>query len=202
MKNRITNLVSNAQKTFLMIASMLVLVLGLSALSSCNKKPEDTKAVAEEHNEAKFDKAEEADAQYLVAAAEINLEEIQLGALAQEKSAMVNVKDLGKMMQTGHSKALDELKTLAAKKQITIPTMLTDNGKEAETELMKKNGRDFDKNYCNRMVSGHKSAIDRFEKIAKDATDADIRNWASSLLPALRSHLDHAITCQKECEKM
>ncbi len=202
MKNRISNLISNAKKAFLMMASMLVFVLGLSTLSSCTKKAEDTKEVAEEHNDAKFDKTEEADAQYLVTAAEINLEEIQLGALAQEKSSMVNVKDLGKMMQNGHSKAFDDLKKLAAKKQITIPTALTDNGKEAETELMKKNGRDFDIDYCNRMVSGHKSAIVKFEKIANDATDADIRNWASSLLPALRSHLDQAITCQKECEKM
>ena len=42
----------------------------------------------------------------LVNAAEINLEEIQLGQLAQKYSLNADVKSLGKMMETEHAKKL------------------------------------------------------------------------------------------------
>ena len=48
------------------------------------------------------------------------------------------------------------------------------------------------------MVKGHKDAISKFEKASKDCDDADIRAWALATLPALRTHLDHSLTCQKD----
>ncbi|MEP7266377.1 MAG: DUF4142 domain-containing protein [Saprospiraceae bacterium] len=200
MKNKIQHLKSNILE--LLIVSALAISL-LTALSACkNAKPEDTKKVAEEHNDAKFDNAKEDDAKFLVSAAEINLEEIQLGQLAQNKSMNSDVKSLGKMMETEHSKALSDLQVLAAKKQITIPITLTDDGMSASQKLMDLQGSKFDKGYCDMMVSGHKDAVNKFEKASTDATDPDIRNWAASMLPALRTHLDHSMTCQKKCENM
>lgn len=166
-------------------------------------KPEDTKDVAEEHNEAKFDeKKTENDAQFLVNAAEISLMEIQLGQLASTNGMMDQVKEMGKMMENDHTKSLNELKDLAAKKSITIPTTLTDDGQSSYKKISDRSGKDFDKEYCDMMVNGHKEAIDKFEKASTDATDPDIRQWASSTLPALRSHLDHAMKCQDDCKKM
>ena len=184
---------------FLSAAAMLIIAV---TLSSCNNaKREDPKSVAEEHNEAKFDNANEDDAKFLVNAAEINLEEIQLGQLAQTQGRSAHIKELGKMMETEHTQAMEDLKTLAAKKQITIPTTITDDGMSAKKKLMDTKASDFDKDYANMMVDGHKDAISKFEKAANDSHDSDIRSWATSMLPALRTHLDHSITCQKECEK-
>ena len=174
-------------------------------LSSCgnNSKPEDTKEVAEEHNDAKFDnKKQEKDAQFLVNAAEINLEEIKLGQLAQEKGNASHIKELGKMMEDAHTKSLAELIALAKTKIITIPTSPTDNAMDAFKKLDAKSGNNFDKEYADMMVSGHKDAISTFEKASENCEDADIKNWASTMLPDLRKHLDHAIKCQKEFEKM
>ena len=174
-------------------------------LSSCgnNSKPEDTKEVAEEHNDAKFDnKKQEKDAQFLVNAAEINLEEIKLGQLAQEKGNASHIKELGKMMEDAHTKSLAELIALAKTKIITIPTSPTDNAMDAFKKLDAKSGNNFDKEYADMMVSGHKDAISTFEKASENCEDADIKNWASTMLPDLRKHLDHAIKCQKECEKI
>lgn len=197
---KITNQL-NAQ--FFKIASLLTaVVLTLTLLSCNNTKTEDTKDVAEEHNEAKFSNAKEDDANFLVNAAAINLEEIELGNLAQTRGTVNHVKELGEMMLTEHNTALTELTALAAKKQITIPTSLTDKGMSASKKLMDIKVSKFDKEYADMMVSGHKDAISVFEKASTNALDADIRNWATSMLPALRKHLDHAMTCQKECEKM
>ena len=178
------------------------------ALSSCNDTPkaekvEDTKKVAEEHNDAKFNTAnKEKDAQFLVNAAEINMEEIKLGQLAQQNSTMKDVKDMGKMMETAHTKALADLTALAKTKTITLPMASTDNAQAAYKKLSEKPKKSFDLEYCNMMVSGHKDAVSAFEKASTESTDADIKQWATTMLPTLRTHLDQAITCQKKCEKM
>ena len=184
---------------FLSAAAMTMFAVSL--LSCDNPKREDPKSVAEEHNEAKFDNANEDDAKFLVNAAEINLEEMQLGQLAQTQGMTAHIKEMGKMMEAEHTQALADLKALAAKKQITIPTSLTDDGMSAKKKLMDTKASDFDKEYANMMVDGHKDAISKFEKAANDSHDSEIRTWANSMLPTLRTHLDHAITCQKECEK-
>src|SRR5688572_32420960 len=51
-----------------------------------------------------------------------------------------------------------------------------------------------DKEYCDMMVKGHKEAINAFENAASNAYDADIKAWASSMLPSLRTHLDRKST--------
>lgn len=193
-----------SKSPFIQISLFAVSVLAMSlTLSSCNKsKPEDTKEVAEEYNEAKFDNEKEDDAEFLVTAAEMNLEEIKLGQLAQTRGIASHVKELGSMMETEHSKALEELNALAATKQITIPVSLTEDGMSANKKLMDMKASDFDKEYANMMISGHKSAIDKFEKASTDAHDIDIRNWAESMLPTLRMHLDKAIVCEKKCSQM
>lgn len=174
-------------------------------IASCgyNQKPEDTKDVAEEHNEAKFDNIkQENDAQFLVNAAEINLEQIQLGKLAQQIGRTTHVKELGKMMEDAHTKSLKDLTALAKSKLITIPTSPTDNAQDAYKKLNETSGNDFDKAYADMMVNEHKDAIGAFEKASTDSYDTDIKNWATVSLSDLRKHLDHSIDCQKKCEKM
>jgi len=201
MKRKFHYLKSKALEIAFAGASLL-LILTLT-LSSCNNfEIEDTKVIAENHSVTKLDNATESDAHFLVTAAQINLEEIQLGLLAQTNSAMAPIKELGKMIETEHAIAQSDLQALAAKKQITIPTILTENGMDANKKLLDKQGKDFDKEYCEMLVSGHKDAIIKFEKASTDAIHPDIRNWAASMLPALRTHLDNSITCQKQCEKL
>ena len=189
-------------KGALLLVTFITIIL-LFASCSNNQKPEDTKDVAEEHNEAKFDNNEqEKDAQFLVNAAEIYLEEIQLGQLAQQNGRTTHVKELGKMMEKSHTKALIDLTALAKSKMITIPTSPTDHAQDAYKTLNEKSGNDFDKAYADMMVSGHKDAIAAFEKASTDCNDTDIKNWATATLPDLRTHLDQSIDCQKKSDKM
>ncbi|MES2557508.1 MAG: DUF4142 domain-containing protein [Bacteroidota bacterium] len=187
-------------------AGLAFLSLSMSAflVAACdNGQPEDSKEVAEDQNEERFeDRKSEKDAAFLVEAAAINLEEIKLGELAQEKGTLKEVKDLGKMMVDEHTAALDELKELAAQKAISLPGSLTEDGQEAYDKLNEKSGKDFNEKYCDMMIKGHKDAIDKFEKASSDADDPDIRNWASSMLPSLRVHLDHSRMCEEKCKAM
>jgi putative membrane protein len=170
--------------------------------NTTNNEP-DQKKVSEEHNDAKFEtRTEEKDAQFLVDAATINMEEVKLGQIAATNARLKEVKDLAAMMVEEHQKAYDQVSALAAKKQVTIPTAMPDKQKEEADKLSGKMGKDFDKDYCDKMVDGHKDAITKFEKASTDAADADIRNWATEMLPALRKHLDHAMACRDKCDKV
>lgn len=182
-------------------------VILLSALTfsvqSCDKKEKtaDTEEVAEEQNDAKFDNdtiangdndAKEDDADFLVAAAETDLEEVQLGKLAQQKGVNADVKAHGKMMEAEHTKASAELKILAAAKSISIPAALTEDGQEAYNKLNDKKSADFDKAYADFMVDGHKKAIEKFEKNWERTTDPEIKAWAAKTLETLKMHLQHS----------
>jgi putative membrane protein len=180
----------------------IVLAATVLLMPSCMNGPKDSKDVAEKRNDTTLiDRKEKKDAQFLVDAAEISLEEIQLGQLAQAKTTDTEVKKVSQMMITDHTKALNELKELASKKGITIPTTLTDDGKDAYNKLSDKKESDFNEEYCDMMVKGHKKAIDKFENASKNAEDSDIKSWATASLPTLRVHLDHADICQSKENK-
>ncbi|MBK7762881.1 MAG: DUF4142 domain-containing protein [Bacteroidetes bacterium] len=182
----------------------LMFVIALFAgLSSCDDKAAntDTKEIAEDHNEAKYDESsKEKDAQFLVNAAEINLAEIQLGAFAQQNSKNAEVISLGMMMEEAHRASLKDLTALAAKKLITIPTAPTETANEMLAKLKGEKINDFDKAYCDMMVSQHTDAVAMFDNAATVSADDDIKSWATSTLTVLRMHLDKAMVCQKQFE--
>ncbi len=164
-----------------------------------NRNEKDPKEVAEDNNDAMLEtRKAEKDAQFLVDAASINLEEIQLGQLAQTKSTDAEVKRIGQMMVTDHTKSLNEVKALAARKGVQIPTTLTEDGQDAMERLNKKTAKEFNDDYCDVMSRAHKNAINKFEDAAKDAHDDEIRDWAMASLPALKAHLNHVDICQSK----
>jgi len=183
-------------------AALIATTLFLTSSCGRNSKQEDTKDVAEDHNDAKFDDKNEKDAQFLVNAAEINMKEIELAQLAEQNAKSARVKELSKLVADSHSKSQKDLTQLARKKTVTLPTSTTDEGKEAYKKLGDKSANDFDKTYADMMVSTHRDAIELFEKASTDCSDPDIKAFANASLPTLRSQLDHSLVCQKAFEKM
>jgi putative membrane protein len=190
----------------LMTASLLI--SGITLFTSCeeNKKAEneekDPKEVAEDHNDAKFNKNKEKDAQLLVDAAEMSLKEIKVGELAQKTAVSAEVKKMGQKMATEHKKSLDEISKIAEKKMITVPKETSEESEKDYKSLMEKTGKEFDKHYCDMMVDDHKDAVDKFEKASTDSEDYEIKSMAGKMLPTLRTHLDEFMTLQeKEKEK-
>lgn len=171
--------------------------------SSCESQPDDSKEVAEEQNEVTFDdRGAEKDADRLVDAASLLQKNVKLGELAASKASAKAVKDLGSSVATAHAADLAELETLASAKAVSLPSAETENTMDAYQDLNEKTGMDFDKLYCDKMVSSHKDAIDKMESIAKNAEDAEIRDWASKMLPHLRSHLTTAEAVHKSINEM
>lgn len=186
----------------LTFASAAFLLVMTTLPESNNSKHIETKNVVVVSNNTTNENTKEDDTKFLVHAAEINLEAIYLGQLAQNNSKNSDIKSLGKMMETEHSKFIWDLKTLASKKQITIPSLLVDKGKAEEKKLINKFGSEFDKEFCNLMVADHKDVLEKFQKASVEASDSEIRSWASIVVPTLRTQLACSITCQKSARSI
>jgi putative membrane protein len=143
-----------------------------------------------------------ADQQFAVDAANAGMTEVQAGQLAEQKGMAKDVKDYGAMMVKDHTAAADKLKTIAAAKNLTLPTAISTDMQKNIDDLQKKEGKDFDKAYIDMMVSDHKKVISAFEDESKNGSDADIRGFADSTLHTLRHHLDEAEKCNKMMKKM
>jgi putative membrane protein len=186
-------------KTVLILINLLIVAF-LFTISCNNPQKSGDASMAGDTKPDSVNSANNAnDAKFLAKAAQINMEEIKLGELAQQNSSMRDIKQLGEMMQTDHQKAQDQLTALAAKKSIPLPTSLDDNAEADYKKLAAISGTGFDKEYCDMMVNGHKDALAMFRKESTEAADSAIRQWASSLIPSLQNHLDHATDCQKKC---
>jgi putative membrane protein len=129
------------------------------------------------------------DYKFLREAAEGGQAEVELGQLAKQKAVDPSVKSFGDRMITDHSKANDELKSLASQKGATLPATLSHSERSSLDRLQKATGKDFDKEYVSTMVKDHKKDVKDFEDASKDLKDPDLKAFASKTLPTLQEHL-------------
>jgi putative membrane protein len=180
-------------------------------LSSCEQN-KDSKDVADEQNKDRFEnvnddntqsngtdadrspnKLEEKDAMFVSDAANMDLAEIYVSREAASRASNADVKRVAKMMVDEHTKSSEQVKALASRFGISLPTQPNENDVKNWKGLLDKRGADFDKDYMDWLVKTHKDAIDKFEDVSKkEDYQPDVRNLATNMLPALRQHLTEA----------
>lgn len=172
----------------------LLLFAAMFAFGSCgDSTPDDSKEMAEEQNEQKFEDTNlEKDTDFAVAAANGGMTEVEMSRLADANAASPAVKEFAAMMVTDHSAANEELKNAAMQKNISLPATISEDMQKDVNNMMEKKGKDFDKAYMDRMVDDHQKTIDLFQKEAENGKDADLKMWAGNKLPVLQAHLDKA----------
>lgn len=116
--------------------------------------------------------------------------EVELGKMASSKAQSADVKSFGQMMVTDHSKANEELKGLAAKKNVTLPTAPDEQHRSTIEKMQKLSGAEFDRAYVDDMLEDHEADVKEFEKQSKENPDPDLKAFAAKTLPTLRKHLD------------
>jgi putative membrane protein len=181
---------------------ILVLALISVAMLSCNSQrgnenqsiDGDSTMNDNSMNQSMLDNDEDKDMDFMEEAALGGLMEVELGKYAQQNAVNPRVRNFGAMMVKDHSKANDELKALAAKKNILFPTALDEAHLRKLNNLKEKKGADFDKAYMDEMLDDHQKDTDKFKRHAEDGMDPDIRTFASKTLPVLLMHQDSART--------
>ena len=123
-------------------------------------------------------------------AAQGGIAEVELGKIAQTKAANAEVKNFARMMVEEHTKANNELKSLAAKRSLTLPTTMNAGNQATLTELQNLVGDAFDREYVAAMVDNHEADVQLFESQAADDSDPEAKAFAAKTLPTLKKHLD------------
>lgn len=126
---------------------------------------------------------------FLKMAARGGMAEVEMGKAASTKAQDPEVKKFGEMMVADHGKANTELKALAAKMKIELPTDIGEH-KKMLVELNGKSGAEFDKAYVEQMVDDHEADVDAFSKQAINAKETDLKVFAAKTLPVLKKHLE------------
>ena len=129
------------------------------------------------------------DRTFAMKAAQGGLMEVEAGKAAQSKAQSDAVKQFAQRMVTDHSKANDELMSLAKSKSLDLPSALDKSHAAHMDKLNKASGAAFDREYMKHMVDDHQKAVADFEKQSKNGKDADLKKWAGSKLPTLKEHL-------------
>lgn len=188
-----------------LIRSVAALLFAGILVTACNSsggdKTEDPAKAAEEQNDQKFSKAGEKDAQLVVDAWLGNSFEMRMADSAKKFVSTDEGKRLAGMLADAHANINSRLQQLATDKQITLPADITDEQKKKIEDLKSKKAKDFDKEFAKAMVEKHENAIKLYEQSAKEATDADIKAYFTSVLPELRTHLDMAMKSKDTLDK-
>jgi len=133
------------------------------------------------------------DEAFMKDAAHAGAAEIEASRLAQSKARSADVKSFAEAMVADHTKVADELKALAAAKNVKLPDGPSVKQK-AEIKLIDAGDNDkFDERYAKHFgVDAHRETIKLFQDAAKNAKDPEVRAWAEKTLPGLRHHLEMA----------
>lgn len=117
-----------------------------------------------------------------------NQTEIEAGKLAKKNAGSAQVKQFGAKLVTDHTKADQELSTLAKRNGVKLSEV-----ESAEVDTLKDlKGDEFDRVFLKMMVKDHQTAIDEVEKAQNQAQNKEVKALLRKTLPTLRSHEQHA----------
>jgi len=133
-----------------------------------------------------------ADSGYIREAASLNLAEVRLGTLAEQRSSNTAVKQFAKQMVSTHGSAEQQWTSLAAQNGLPSSVPLNSSQQQSLDQLSKLSGPDFDRAYMNAMVAGHEQAAGTFQRIGTYAQSAEVKRLAANSVPVTEQHLSMA----------
>ena len=139
------------------------------------------------------DSVNAADAKFITHETAAGMSVVKTASLGAQKTTREDIKAFAQMLVTDHTATNDQLAKLAVTKGVA--TSATMNPKDAEhyQTLEKASGKEFDKEFLAQIVRGHKACVSNFEEASANAKDNDVKNWATTVLPVLKTHLDKAM---------
>jgi putative membrane protein len=167
---------NKAMKTKIRIVSqlcILALVIGAVNLAG-GARAADTEATGGGSSLSEKDK------KFMKKAAKGGMMEVAMGQVAEQNAQSEDVKSFGKRMVTDHGKANDELKSIASKKGVQLPS------KEHNMKWTS------DKAYMDAMVKDHEKDLAEFKEEASSGTDPDLKKFADDTAKMVQEHLDLA----------
>ncbi|HYO62485.1 MAG TPA: DUF4142 domain-containing protein [Pyrinomonadaceae bacterium] len=133
------------------------------------------------------------DRDFFMRAAMSGMKEVELSRLAAERATRADVKEFARRMVEDHTRANEQLMSLAASKGVTLPSAPDAKLRSTLTKLGQRTGADFDRAYLKEAgAPEHEKAVRLFQREASGGGDPEVRAFASAQLPALQEHLNMA----------
>jgi putative membrane protein len=145
-------------------------------------------ALAQESPAGKTSSLSAKDKTFIKKAAKGGMMEVAMGKLAEQNGKSEDVKSFGKRMVTDHSKANDELKSIAEKKGVKLPS-------KEPTEKWSS-----DKAYMDMMVKDHEKDLAEFQDEASNGSDPDVKKFAEDTARVIQEHFDLAKETQSKLQ--
>lgn len=129
------------------------------------------------------------DAEFMKSAAHSDQNEIQLSRLVLDKGATGMAKTHAEMMIQDHTKSTSDLKVIAQKKNVTLPTDMDAEHKAIAEKMRKLSGKELETQFLNQMVTDHQKTLNTMAAHQKMTKDADLQGFITKTTPVIVKHL-------------
>jgi len=173
-------------------ACVITTIAGLTTLEARAADPDTTTGTAGYGTTTQSTTSDHTAKSFIKEAFRDNQMEADLANVGIQKAQNTDLKSFCQHMQQAHTQANTQLQPLAQKYGVA-----EEQSKIREREVTKfekeSSGPDFDKKLATEFLKNHEKAISKFEKASK-LEETDVRQYAETMLPKLREHLQHAAT--------
>lgn len=117
--------------------------------------------------------------------------EVDLARLAMEKSRNDEVRDYAEMLVDDHGAALERITEFMEERKVQHVGDKSEAKKDVQM-MSKLSGAAFDREFMQMMVENHTKAVEKFRNMSNTAQNAELKEYASDLLPKIEHHLEEA----------
>ncbi len=132
--------------------------------------------------------ASNSDRNFVAKATEAGLAEIAEARVALKNSQRPDVQIFARRMIADHTKAHEQLKSIAKAKGIQMPNAPSDQDLMRLKAMGALAGTDFDNAYIKQEVEDHDAAVKLFVQESDGGQDAQLKSFAATVLPTLKEH--------------
>jgi putative membrane protein len=144
------------------------------------------------------------DAEVASVAVVANQIDISYGEIAKERSKNEDILKFAETMISDHKAVIAQAAALVKKLGVTpkdnaVSQKLLADAEKTKKELLSKSGKAFNKAYIDNEVAYHKAVIAAVENLLIPETEnKELKELLQNVVPALKTHLEHAIMVQNK----
>jgi putative membrane protein len=132
------------------------------------------------------------DQEFIARAISCEVAEVKFAERALKQSSNEDVKKLAQKVIEQHMKMRDMLLEKAKDMKVAVVEGFEKSHRDTFEKLAKLEGKDFDREYLRYLVEDHEKGMKMYEKWAKDARDATLRDIAGRAQLTAKDHLEQA----------
>ncbi|HML15938.1 MAG TPA: DUF4142 domain-containing protein [Bryobacteraceae bacterium] len=130
------------------------------------------------------------DKKFLKEAALDGMTEIELGKIAGEKASNLQVKQFAQRMIEEYTAAHGTILRIASDEMVAVPKTIDSKHKARVDRLAKLSGAEFDRAYVQDETKQRHQDLKEFTGASQGGNDPNLKNFATSTLPAIEDHIN------------